>query len=53
MFQKCGNSINLPPTLPLDVTIGAQIVFPDLAVPSSWYSLDAQLSILGMLPQIQ
>ena len=50
MFQKCGNTINLPAALSLDAAGGAQIACPDPAAPSSWHSLDAQFSILGMLP---
>ena len=51
MFQNCRN-INLPMALPLDATGGGQITWPDATTLSSWYSLDAQLSILGMFLKI-
>ena len=50
-FQNCLNSINLPGILPLGATGGAQIACSDPTAPSSWY-LDAQVSILGILPQM-
>lgn len=36
--------------MPKDTTGGVQIECPDPATPSSWYSSDAQLSTLVMLP---
>ena len=53
MFQKCRYSIILPTVLPLDTPGGAQIAYPDSTAISNWYSSNAQLSILGMVPRIQ
>lgn len=50
MFQKCGNTINLPATLPLHAAGGAEMACHDPAASSSWYSLDTQFSILRILP---
>ena len=35
MFQKCGNTINLPATLLLYAVGGAEMACPDPAAPSS------------------
>ena len=52
MFQKYPNSITLQATLPLDTTGGAQVGCHDPIAPSSWYSSDTQLRILGMIPRM-